>query len=327
VKRLFKHVLPVLVSAALLSFGARSADASIVERVVAVVGERPILLSDLRKRAHPFLIHIYATTQNPTQQAAQETDMFRELLDRMIDDRLEEQAADKAHLNVTTEEIDRGLKNKADSINLAVRELLSEAKRQGLTEQDYRDEIRRQVLEGKLVQLRVLSRVRVTEEDAHAAYGHWLKDMGTETLADVRILAMRIDAGSTEAQIKAREQLAQTIVLQARSGVDFCKLVKENSDDMQTKQTCGSRGPQPLSALLPALQDTVRQMKTGETADPIRYGNDAMIVVQLAKAPSVPKFEEVKAAMQERAVAEALERQRKLWLAELRRTVYVDIRL
>ncbi len=326
-KRLLKLVLPVLVSAALLSVGVRSADASIVERVVAVVGERPILLSDLRKRAHPFLIHIYATTQNPTQQAAQETDMFRELLDRMIDDRLEEQAADKAHLNVTTEEIDRGLKNKADSINLAVRELLSEAKRQGLSEQDYRDEIRRQVLEGKLVQLRVLSRVRVTEEDAHAAYGHWRKDMGTETLADVRILAMRIEAGSTEAQIKAREQLAQTIVLQARSGVDFCKLVKENSDDMQTKQTCGSRGPQPLSALLPALQDTVRQMKTGEIADPIRYGNDAMIVVQLAKAPSIPKFEEVKAAMQERAVAEALERQRKLWLAELRRTVYVDIRL
>ncbi|MEO6574291.1 MAG: peptidylprolyl isomerase, partial [Polyangiaceae bacterium] len=265
--------------------------------------------------------------QNPTQQAAQETDMFRELLDRMIDDRLEESAADKAHVNVTTEEIDRGLKNKADSINLSVRELLVEAKRQGLTEQDYRDEIRRQVLEGKLVQLRVLSRVRVTEEDAHAAYGHWLRDMGSETLADVRILAMRIEPGSTDAQIKVREQLAQTIVLQARSGIDFCKLVKENSDDVQTKQTCGSRGPQPLSALIPALLEMVKTMKAGETADPVRIGNDAMLVVQLAKAPSVPKFEEVKAAMQERAVAEALERQRKLWLAELRRTVYVDIRL
>ena len=72
-KRLFQHFLPVAVSAALLSLSARSADASIIERVVAVVGEHPILLSDLRKRAHPFLIHIYATTQNPTQQAAQQT--------------------------------------------------------------------------------------------------------------------------------------------------------------------------------------------------------------------------------------------------------------
>jgi peptidyl-prolyl cis-trans isomerase SurA len=327
VKRLFKRVLPVVISTALLALGARAAEASIIERVVAVVGERPILLSDLRKRAHPFLVHIYTTTQNPTQQAAQETDMFRELLDRMIDDRLEESAADKAHVNVTTEEIDRGLKNKADSINLSVRELLVEAKRQGLTEQDYRDEIRRQVLEGKLVQLRVLSRVRVTDEDAHAAYGHWLRDMGSETLADVRILAMRIDPGSTDAQIKVREQLAQSIVLQARSGTDYCGLVKQYSDDPQTKNTCGSRGPQPLSALIPALLDLVKTMKTGEVSEPIRIGNDAILVVQLAKAPSVPKFEEVKAAMQERAVAEALERQRKLWLGELRRSVYVDIRL
>ncbi|MEO6577144.1 MAG: peptidylprolyl isomerase, partial [Polyangiaceae bacterium] len=68
-KRLLRSFLPVALAAALLPFGARSAEASIIERVVAVVGERPILLSDLRKRAHPFLIHIYATTQNPTQQA------------------------------------------------------------------------------------------------------------------------------------------------------------------------------------------------------------------------------------------------------------------
>jgi len=72
-----------------LSF-APSAQATIVERVVAVVGERPILLSDLRHRARPFLSRIYATGQSPAQIAANETQMFKELLNRMIDDRLEE---------------------------------------------------------------------------------------------------------------------------------------------------------------------------------------------------------------------------------------------
>ena len=138
-------------------FGSvHDARASIVERVIAIVGERPILLSELRSRARPFMYRILATTPDPTRQAAEETEMFRELLNRMIDDRLEEQAADKAHLSVTPEEIDAAIRNVANSARIQVRDLVEEAKKQGLTEQDYRDEIRRQVLEGKLLQLRVL---------------------------------------------------------------------------------------------------------------------------------------------------------------------------
>src|SRR5256885_12350140 len=94
------------VSAAL----ATSADAAIVERVVAVVGERPILLSELRQRARPHLFRIALTMPSPAQQAAAESDMFKELLNRMIDERLEEQAADKAHLSVPPEAVDNGIK-------------------------------------------------------------------------------------------------------------------------------------------------------------------------------------------------------------------------
>ena len=84
-----------------------------MERIVAVVGERPILLTELRQRARPHLYRIAASTQNPTQAAAAESEMFRELLTRIIDERLEEQAADKAHLTVTPEEVDNGIKQVA----------------------------------------------------------------------------------------------------------------------------------------------------------------------------------------------------------------------
>jgi peptidyl-prolyl cis-trans isomerase SurA len=306
---------------------SRTSDASIVERVVAVVGERPILLSDLRKRARPYLVHIHATTPNAAQQAAQETEMFREVLNRMIDDRLEEQAADKARLSVPAEEIDRGIKNKADSLNIAVRELLAEAKRQGLSEQDYRDEIRRQILEGKLIQLRVMTRVRLTEEDGRAAYVHWVKEIGDEKLVDIRILALRLPVGGTQEQNEARMALAQSLVTQARAGADFCALVKQYSDDVTTKGTCGSRGMQPLASLQPQLVDAATTMKEGQTSDPILFGGEAIVVTQLHKAPGIPAYEDVKMPMQERAMGEAIDRQRKMWLQELRRGVYIDVRL
>jgi peptidyl-prolyl cis-trans isomerase SurA len=307
--------------------GERDAQASIVERVVAVVGERPILLSELRHRARPHLYRILATTPDPTRQAALETELFRDLLNRMIDDRLEEQAADKAHLAVSPDEIDNALKNIATSARITVKDLVGEAKKQGLTEQDYRDELRRQVLEGKLVNLRVRGRVRVTEQDARAAYGRVLKELDKEQPVDVSILALRILPGSTSEQLRARETFASDLSAQARGGKDFCELIKLYSDDQTTRDTCGSRGPQPVSALVPELQATLRGMKTGEVSDPIKIGNEAILIARLAQEVKVPTFEAVHDQMMERAYGEAMERQRKQWLLELRRGIYIDVRL
>jgi peptidyl-prolyl cis-trans isomerase SurA len=306
---------------------ASKAHATIVERVVAVVGERPILLTDLRHRARPFLSRIYATGQSAAQIAANETQMFKELLNRMIDDRLEEQAADRARLSVSLDEVDRAVSNIAAQAKIDSRALIAEAKRQGLTEQDYRDELRRQVLEGKLVQLRVRGRVKVSDEDGKAAYARWVKESGAQL--DVRILALR--TSPTPAVQQARALLADDIVKRARAGEDFCKLVEDYSDDTQTKQSCGSRGLLSMENLVKEVQIAIRSLKEGETTDPIHYApngaEEATLVVQLHKAAKVPTFEDVKDQMMDRAFGEAMERQRKLWLGDLRRGVYVDVRL
>jgi peptidyl-prolyl cis-trans isomerase SurA len=328
----------VIVGVALAVTGAlaladpRPAEASIVERIVAVVGERPILLSELRLRARPHLYRIAMSTNNPTQQAAQESEMFRELLNRMIDERLEEQAADKAHLTVTPEEVDNGIRQVAAQQRMTPKDIVNEAKKQGLSEQDYRDEIRRQVLEGKLIQLRVRGRVRVTEQDARAAYAHWAREVARESPVDLRILVLQVPQGATPQTMQARQVLAEELSRRARSGEDFCNLVLDYSEDPTTKQSCGSRGPVPKTMLFPELQQAADSLKPGETSAPIAFrdpmGNQAILVVQLAAAqPKLPPYDQVKEQMMERAFVEATERQRKLWLQELRRGVYIDVRL
>jgi peptidyl-prolyl cis-trans isomerase SurA len=306
------------------------AGAVIVERVVAVVGERPILLTELRHRGRPFYYRILASTQDQAQQAAHETEMYKELLGRMIDDRLEETAADRAHLSVSSEELDNAIKNVATSNHLKASDLFSEAKKQGLTEQDYRDELRRQILEGKLMQLRVRSRVRVTDQDARAAYTAWLRDNGSQSQAEVRILAMRVTNAS---ELKARLLLAENLVAQARAGEDFCKMVSEYSDDKATVTTCGSRGPLPMSGLVAEVQGAIRGLKPNEFSAPVIVGAStadqaqAILICELVSSPKVPTYDEVKDQMMERAFGDALERQRKIWLEELKHGVYVDIRL
>ena len=303
-----------------------------MERIVAVVGERPILLSELRQRGRPHLWRIAASTPNPTQQAAQESEMFRELLNRLIDERLEENAADKSHITVSPEEVDNGIRQVANQTKLQPKDVINEAKKQGLTEQDYRDEIRRQVLEGKLIQLRVRGRVRVTDQDARTAYVHWQKDITQQHPVDLKIIVLQVPPGSTAQTAASREVLAQELVMRARRGDDYCALVTQFSQDPSTVNTCGSRGLVPMAALFPELQQAATSLKPGETADPIPFrdpmGSSAILVVQLASEQAkLPPFEQVKDQMMERAFGEATERQRKLWLTELRRGVYIDVRL
>jgi peptidyl-prolyl cis-trans isomerase SurA len=331
----FRRIRVLALAFAALGFVAvvepHEADAAIVERIVAVVGERPILLSELRQRARPHLFRIQLSTQDPSQQAAQESGMFRDLLNRMIDERLEETAADKAHLTVTPEEVDNGIRQVAAQAKLSPKELVAEAKRQGLTEQDYRDEIRRQVLEGKLIQLRVRGRVRVTDQDARAAYGHLAKQIQLESPVDLKILALAIAPGSTQQQVDAQTTVANELARRARAGEDFCALIQQYSMDPTTKNTCGSRGPIPISQLNGELASAAKTLKPGEISEAIYFrdpmGNQAILVVQGGQQPKVPPFEEVREQMMERAFVEATDRQRRLWLQELRRGVYIDIRL
>jgi peptidyl-prolyl cis-trans isomerase SurA len=329
-----------LTAGAALAFAAcviaRPADATIVERVVAVIGERPILWTDLLRRAASGRIQIRIQTRDPNVISVQEQEMYRELLDKMIDDRLEQQQADKAHITVAQEEIDRGITNIALQAQqqqghpVTPADVVSEVRRRGMTEQDFRDEIRRQILEGKLIELRVRPRVRVTDQDARAAYQHAVDELRTQTPVEVRLLALRIAQLSTQQQVNARMTFAQELVNRARNGADFCKLVADYSDDVSTRATCGSHGAQPLANLVPLIQETIRTLKPGAVSDPLPVHTgqeDVLLIVMPMGEAHLPTFEDVKGEMMQKALADGLERGRKQWLQELRRNVYVDVRL
>jgi peptidyl-prolyl cis-trans isomerase SurA len=326
----------VFVASAAVLTVAPLARATIVERVVAIIGERPVLWTELLHRALSGRVQIRTQTRDANVISVQEQEMYKELLDRMIDDRLEEQQADKAHIGVTPEEIDRGIANIASQAqagqgrSVTTADVLDEVRRRGLTEQDFRDEIRRQILEGKLIELRVRPRVHVTDQDAMSAYQRWVKEVKDQETIDVRVLALRVPASASQAQLDERIQRAQDLAKRARGGEDFCKLVQTYSDDLSSRPSCGSRGPQPFGTLLPAIQEAVRATKPGGVSDPVAVNlgqEEAIVLVMPLGAARVPAYADVKDDMMQKALIEGLERARKQWLADLRRSVYIDVRL
>src|SRR5262249_6103231 len=135
--------------------------ATVVERIVAIVGDQPILLSELTQRARPTLLKIYARVPEAQRKVAI-AEMYKELLAKLVDERIVSAAADKLNVNVTTKEVDDALKLRAADEKETVAELLADAAKKGFSEADYREQLRRELLFGKMLETRVRSRVRPT---------------------------------------------------------------------------------------------------------------------------------------------------------------------
>jgi len=289
----------------------------------------------MRQRARPFLLQIQQRVPPGAQQAAAESELYKQLLQRMVDERVEQQAADKAHLSVTSDEIDNGLRNVANQQGLTVEQLVEEATKSGLTVQEYRDEVRRQILEGKLLQLRVRTRVRVTEDDIKATYTRLLQAERGRLGYHLAWIVLHVPLGSSQAARFDREDLAERIVATARAGVDaqgnrveFAALARSFSDDSPTRGKGGDLGPHKPGELAQPIEDEALKLEVGGVSPPFKFKNDIVILKLIERDRSqLPSLEDSRDELLQRTYAEQMDKARKQWIEEMRHGTYVDVRL
>lgn len=300
----------VLVAGALVS---REAHAVVVDRVVAVVGDRPILASEVRARARPEVA--VALARGSAVESAVPT-IERAMLDRMIDERLFEQEAGLAHVVVTPAQIDVAVRDKAASLGLTVPALLEIAARQGFSEADYRDEVRRQLLEGRVLQLRVAGRIRVTESDAYTAYGRFVTAFAEARPVELDVMAVRASVAPRPVLLPQ----VDAIVQRTRAGAALCTAARS-----LPAATCGATGAKPLAEVHPTVRAAIAALAARDVTGPLEI-DDAIAVVQVDRWLAPPSFEQVRDEMLERATEDALLRERDRWLGEQRRRTHVEVR-
>ena len=192
--------VPLVVATLVASLPTRAAadppsSGVVVDRIVAVVGGNILLLSDLHAREAPFLSKPEHDKAPVAEQAIQRAQMEKELLSRMVDETLEAAFAAAGHVAVGPQEIDHAEAAVAQQNSLTVDQLEDEALKQGMSRRDYRAELGRQVLEGKLVQTEVLPHLhrdpKLSEADwivlLEKERGHWLEELRRSTHIDVRL--------------------------------------------------------------------------------------------------------------------------------------------
>ncbi len=103
-------------------------------------------------------------------------------------------------------------------------------KQQGYTDAEVRDQIRMQILSGRLFD-KVTANVKASDKDVHAYYVAHQSQYMTKTSRDVRYILVG----------KNKQSLAQSLEQQLKNAPDstWCTLAKQYSQDPSSKNTCG----------------------------------------------------------------------------------------
>jgi peptidyl-prolyl cis-trans isomerase SurA len=298
----------------------RVADATVVERIVAVVGERAILMSELRTRAVPYMARA-KELPSEAHRAAAITQLHKSLVQQLVDEELLARAARKAKIVISEQDVTNALERVAKQNKITIDKLLDEARNSGMKDGQYREELRRQLLEARLLSLRVQGRVRVRDEDLRAAYLGIVLDERRKLGFNASWIVLDGKSAESVAQ-------AEALVQRARTGEKFQELARQYSLDSSTRNSGGALGRLTPGKLPAALDRVAQRLTVGEISPPVRVA-DRFIIVKLTERDEsqLPDFDEARAELTERVYGEKMAKARRRWLDGLRSQASVEVRL
>ncbi len=303
-----------------------AASARVVEKIAAVVGGEIILSSEVEEKSAPFLAQIASIT-DATERNARATTLRREVLDRLIDDELITQQAVEMKLNVSSEEIDRSVESIKKEHNLSDEQLRQALTQQGMTMASYRQDVKRQILRFRVLNLAVGAKTSISDEDVKSHYERHVKQ-GSDFEVRASHIFVAIPDGADTAVVLEKRTIADGLRERAKKGEDFAALAKTYSEDAATRNEGGDLGYFGKDLLPKAIEEVVFSMKPGEVRGPVR-ADRGFHVLKLVDRRDKPakKFDDVKDEIRNQLRTKAVEKQTKTYLDDLREKTLVDERL
>lgn len=285
-------------------------NAEVYDRIVALVGEEPILLSQLKKSLriddYERLIKIPRDRQDKA-------------LDELIEKSLIEQKAKKLAITVTDKEVEEEVETVKKNNNITTEVLVEVLKKEGLSLEDYKEAIKSQILKAKLVNREVRSQVVVTDE---LLLTYYRTEIATEkeTLVNFDVLTIYSDEkNELDSDIKDYYKLA-------KSKKSLESVLKEV--DSKYKANLNNPRNVKLSLLSKELKEAIKDMKKDEVGPLIRFKEGYQIFILLSQGyEGLKPFEEVKEELKKKYMKDKLEKAYSDWLSELKKEFYVEKRL
>ena len=343
-----------LVSAAVLVFAALIHADNIVDEIIARVNDQIITRSgfDRAKQAHIQELK----QQFPSDWQSKWNDTQKDVLREMIDEQLLLEKGKELGITGETETVKQLNKMRQEMGLASMQDLEDEAKKQGVSFEDYKESIRTRVVTQQVIGQEVGAKIHITNEEIQDFYNKHQAEMeGPETITLSEILIStqpkasdksvqdknaqdkNAQNGAAEkqqdqpaeedpAKVAQAEAKAKVVEQQLKTGAKFDELAKKVSDG-STASDGGPLGTFKKGELAPEFEEKTMSLKPGEVTEPIRTKQGFLILkVDAHRSAGVPPLKEVEDRIREAIYSQKLEPAARAYLSKLREQAYIEVK-
>lgn len=309
----------------ILPFRVQAADAMVVDRIVAVVNEDLITLYDLNKTLQPYEENIKALGYSPERERETLFKLRTDLLNRLIERKLTDQVIKQNNIEVSEVEIDTALERLKESRSLTDEELRAGLAQQGLTLEEYRKNVKQQLLRNKLVNREIKSKIVITEDEIKNYYDTHREKYAGEKKYHIWNIFIRLPDFADESSKGFAFEKMEAVITQLKQGRKFESLAAEDSDSPMAPQGA-DLGLYRLDELSSQLQKAVGAMKAGDFSPILKTDMGYQIIfVQKIVETDAKSLAKVKSEIHEALYSEAVDSKFQAWIEELRKRSHIKI--
>jgi peptidyl-prolyl cis-trans isomerase SurA len=248
-------------------------------------------------------------------------DERRQVLDRLIEESLLRQRAAEIGLTVSDDEVEAAVQDVLRQNHLTKEQLDAALTRQGITPDDYRQGLRRQILRFKLVGREVQGLIEVSSRE--------IQDYYTANLAAYTeapsIELQHISFSLTGKDVKVQEERGQAALAALRAGTDFASVL---ATAVAAGAEGGEMGTLDLADLTPAFAAAVKDLPVGGSSELIASGEALHLLVVTGRTPGkVRPLDEVREEIRSKLAEQKRSTAAKDWLDGLKKRAHIEVRL
>ncbi len=301
-----------------LLFAPSPAFAELVDRIVAVVNDSVITFSELEAAT---AVELGGLRGGGSRQGEDLVGTRSRVLDELIEKKLMKQAADMVGIEVSDREIENAVEDVKRDNKISGDELMLALAENGLTYNDYKEQLREQIRQVKFISRRFRSRIQVKQEDIEEYYiQNREKFYGASSYRIRLILLSGDDMGIVERRLK-------TVQEELENGEEFSRVASLYSDGTAAAEG-GDLGYVNTGELDGAIEDAAMVLETGGISPPVRTSSGVAIVQLLdRKGREALSIEEVDRKIRNALYDRFMDDRYEIWLDEMRRLAHIEVKL
>ena len=311
---------------------------TVVEEIIARINNDIITRSEYERNREELRNEIkQANVPNPEQTFA---DRDKDTLKQIIDQKLLIQKGKDLGITADAELIKRMDEIRKSAGLNSMEDLEKAAEQQGVNYEEWKQNLRDQIITRQVIQREVGQKLQVTQEEMQAFYDKHKQEFAQPEqvrLSEILIPTETAGPGSTpekpnivampDEQVAQQKAKADQVLAQLKAGKSFEDMAKQYSGGPTATQG-GDLGLFKRGVMAKELEDkTFDQMKQGEISDVLRTKQGFVILKVTEHAqPGVPPLKEVDQQVQEGLYYEKLQPALRDYLTKLREDAFIDVK-